>query len=112
MHPFFARWKHQKSLRFSDVLRGLRKGALGTNGLNMRNDKSKGLENLILIELGKTKIVFEANSKDTKAMSMEIILAKMMSNLVRYFPRGLKQYPVKCQCWSFFAKVGNDWNIW
>ena len=28
-------WKHQKTVRFSDVFKGLRKGALGTNGLNM-----------------------------------------------------------------------------
>ena len=28
-------WKHQKTVRFSDVFKGLRKGALGTNGLNV-----------------------------------------------------------------------------
>ena len=33
MHPFSTPWKHQKTLRFSDVFRGQRKGALGTNGL-------------------------------------------------------------------------------
>ena len=33
MHPFSTSWKHQKNLRFSDVFRGKRKGALGTNGL-------------------------------------------------------------------------------
>ena len=33
MHPFSTLWKHQKVLRFSDVFRGYRKGALGTNGL-------------------------------------------------------------------------------
>ena len=32
MHPFAILWK-QKTLRFSDVFRGLRKGILGTNGL-------------------------------------------------------------------------------
>ena len=34
MHPFSIPWKHQKTVRFSDVFRGWRKGALGTNGLN------------------------------------------------------------------------------
>ena len=34
MHPFSTPWKHQKILRFSDVFRGLKKGASGTNGLN------------------------------------------------------------------------------
>ena len=33
MHPFSTPWKHQKTVRFSDVFRGQRKGALGTNGL-------------------------------------------------------------------------------
>ena len=33
MHPFSTPRKHQKTLRFFDVYRGLRKGALGTNGL-------------------------------------------------------------------------------
>ena len=35
MHPFSTPWKRQKTLRFSDVFRGERKGALGTNGLIM-----------------------------------------------------------------------------
>ena len=33
MHPFSTSWNHQKTLRFSNVLRGYRKGALETNGL-------------------------------------------------------------------------------
>ena len=33
MHPFSSPWKHQQTVRFSDVLRGWRKDALGTNGL-------------------------------------------------------------------------------
>ena len=33
MHPFSTPWKHQKTLRFSDVFRGERKGALETNEL-------------------------------------------------------------------------------
>ena len=33
MHSFSTPWKHQKTVRFSDVFRGWRKGALGTNGL-------------------------------------------------------------------------------
>ena len=33
MHPFSTPWKHQKTVRFSDIFRGWRKGALRTNGL-------------------------------------------------------------------------------
>ena len=33
MHPFSTPWKHEKTLRFSDVFRKWRKGALRTNGL-------------------------------------------------------------------------------
>ena len=33
IHPFSAPRKHQKTVRLSDVLRGLREGALGTNAL-------------------------------------------------------------------------------
>ena len=32
--PFLYPWKHRKTWRFSDVFRGYRKGALGTNELN------------------------------------------------------------------------------
>ena len=31
IHPFSAPWKHQKTVRFCDVFRGYRKGALWTN---------------------------------------------------------------------------------
>ena len=34
MYPFSTSWKHLKTLQFSDVFRGYRKSALGTNGLN------------------------------------------------------------------------------
>ena len=33
MHTFSTPWKHQKTVRFSEVFRGYRKGALITNGL-------------------------------------------------------------------------------
>ena len=33
MHPFSAPWKHQKTVRSSDVSRGYRKGILGTKAL-------------------------------------------------------------------------------
>ena len=33
MHPFSTHWKHQKTMRFSYVFMGWRKGALGRNGL-------------------------------------------------------------------------------
>ena len=36
MHPFSTPLKHRKTVRFSDVSKGKRKGALGTNGLHMR----------------------------------------------------------------------------
>ena len=36
IYPFSNPWKHQNTLRFSDILRGYRKGALGTNGLQKK----------------------------------------------------------------------------
>ena len=35
MHPFSTTCKRQKTVRFSDVFRGYRKGALGTNRLSL-----------------------------------------------------------------------------
>ena len=35
MNPFSTSWKHQKTVRFSDVFRGQRKGALGANALRL-----------------------------------------------------------------------------
>ena len=48
MHPFSAPWKHQKTWRFSDVFKGERKGALGTNRLNnqSRNQTTELMCNL------------------------------------------------------------------
>ena len=33
MHPFSTPWKYQKAVRFSDIFKGQRKGALGMNVL-------------------------------------------------------------------------------
>ena len=33
MHDFSTPWKHQITVRFSDIFRGVGKGVLGTNGL-------------------------------------------------------------------------------
>ena len=35
MHSFSTTWKDQKTVRFSNVFKGYRKGALGTNGLKI-----------------------------------------------------------------------------
>ena len=56
MHPFSTPWKHQKTLRFSDDFRGLRKGALGADGLipeSARNNMSTAEESLTFIVLMK-----------------------------------------------------------
>ena len=37
MYPFSIPWKHQKTVRYSDVFRGQRKGALGTDALTEEN---------------------------------------------------------------------------
>ena len=39
MHTFPTSWKHQKTLRFSDIFREYRKGALGKNALKMQSTK-------------------------------------------------------------------------
>ena len=39
MLSFPTHWKHWKTVNFSDVFRGQRKGALGTNGLRWKNGK-------------------------------------------------------------------------
>ena len=39
MLSFPTHWKHWKTVSFSDVFRGQRKGALGTNGLRWKNGK-------------------------------------------------------------------------
>ena len=33
MHPFSTLWKYQENLQLFDIFSGVRKGALGTNGL-------------------------------------------------------------------------------
>ena len=48
MYPFSTSWKHQKTLRFSDVFRGHRKSALGTNGLIFLVNSKSLLKSLIL----------------------------------------------------------------
>ena len=36
IHPFSTLWKHQKTLRFSDIFKRWRKGALRTNGVKIK----------------------------------------------------------------------------
>ena len=45
MHPFSTPWKHQKTLQFSDVFMGYRKGASGANGLTLQRMLSDYLSN-------------------------------------------------------------------
>ena len=48
MHPFSTPWKHQKTVRFSDVFREQRKGALGANGLNRNKLNDPKISRLFL----------------------------------------------------------------
>ena len=57
MHPFSNPWKCQKTVRFFDVFRGQRKGALGKNGLILHfeaNERNTSLEHrrIMLVWLG------------------------------------------------------------
>ena len=35
MHPFSTPWKHQKTERFSDIFRGVEKGCIGNEWVNV-----------------------------------------------------------------------------
>ena len=69
MHPFSIPWKNQKTLRFSDVFRGFRKGALGTNGL-MANEMMKQWNKNMWFQKFSIKDFF---SKDFFAFNEEIL---------------------------------------
>ena len=49
MHPFSTPWKHEKTVRFSDVFREQRKGALGTNGLNRNKVNDQKISRLFCL---------------------------------------------------------------
>ena len=65
MHLFSTPWKHQKTVRFSDVFTGLKKGALGTNGLNtpLRNDVDCSFDLFIVLLLNQSCSSFLENKK-------------------------------------------------
>ena len=55
MHTFSTPWKHQKTFRYSDVFKGLRKSALRTNGLtrlSVKNSRANTTEDWSLLNLG------------------------------------------------------------
>ena len=41
MHPFSCTWKHRKTLKFSDVFRGLEKGCIGSKWVNEKTKFTK-----------------------------------------------------------------------
>ena len=47
MRIFSTHWKNQKTLRFSDVFRACKKGALGTNGLKKKYSESSHIKWLV-----------------------------------------------------------------
>ena len=47
MRIFSTYWKNQKTLRFSDVFRACKKGALGTNGLKKKHSESSHIKWLV-----------------------------------------------------------------
>ena len=52
-HPFYTPWKYLKTVRFSDVFRGYRKGALGTNELKAISLSDKIVNNHKFSEIDK-----------------------------------------------------------
>ena len=99
MHPFSTPWKHQKTERFSDVFRGLRKGALGTNGLmqiSLRGFRTDGRRFSKAASSSVTQI-WPCGCEITNKKSL--ILRKI---IVLFNPRLLKGNQ-ECWCISFKA---------
>ena len=66
MYPFSTLWKHEKTLRFSDVFTGQRKGTLLTNGLIPLELMAAVVLNIILfakiVNNWKSLTIFEKSS--------------------------------------------------
>ena len=93
MHPFSTPWKHQKTLRFSDVFRGWRKDALGTNRLIKLGKWSELVEFLHLVHLpsahwslsfGTEHVCNSVKSHDFFLARPLIIINLTMKNWFRY----------------------------
>ena len=58
MHPFSTPWKHQKTLRFSDVFNGVQKGCIGKEWVNYFSHHQEYIKQNIAYNLAKRIIVF------------------------------------------------------
>ena len=93
MLPLSTPWKKQKTVRFSDVFRGQRKGACGKNGLTRRkivekfiHDSSKSVSELLSykIELRKMTSQFELLTRNF----LQIFFFRVTNSMVQlsFFP--------------------------
>ena len=76
MHPFSTSWKHQKTVMFSNLFRGWRKGALGKNGLILLLLKHGENKNSKTISNTKTKL----NNLSSNPFSYNIQYTFQVSN--------------------------------
>ena len=76
MHPFSTPCKHQKTVRFSDVFKGQRKSALGTNALMKKIISKTILYNIINQSIYRMAVKYDAEKSTLilKEQQLKILL--------------------------------------
>ena len=100
MYPFSTPWKHPKTVRFSDIFRGYRKGALGTNGLTS-GERGGSLESDPKLARGLKK---RRKSKDAWSQILEnlifiTILLKYRTSTIDFCPKTCLYNLFQILCW-------------
>ena len=105
IHPSSTPWKHQKTLQFFDVFRGLRKGSLGTNGLMTEVE-------LILSSRPLTVETLNYTNSPTRISLNDLLTLK--SNVVMLPPGEFSQPDLysKKRWWRIQYIAEKFWNSW
>ena len=73
MHPFSVPWKHQKTLRFSDVFREVEKGCIGNEWVNNCEQMHSSLRICSsAIKKSLTSFFVECHREDVKSIFKEM----------------------------------------
>ena len=111
IHPFSTPWKHQKTVRFSDIFKGVQKGCIGNKWVNEFNDVKAPKEEYYNYTVDKHCItvldwmevsIIQSEKSSSNTLKFERAYSEKIFSYVNIFQAG------KCHRMKT-AELGNLW---